>query len=167
LRTGAPPLKKGGMRIACPSCSAEYDVPDSLLAAGRRALRCTRCGHQFHAGAPPAPPPAVPQRPDAPAPEPVAATPPRPEPPPAAAMELPPAPPAAAPPASPPAPSFQDRVREAATDPAPRTGGALAAAWAISFAVLGACGWAGYRYQADIVEAWPPAARFYQAVGLH
>jgi predicted Zn finger-like uncharacterized protein len=155
------------MRIACPSCSAEYDVPDSLLAAGPRALRCTRCGHQFHAGEPVAPPPAAPPaRPDAPVLEPVAAAPSPPEPPPAAAIEPPPAPPLAAPPISPPAPSFQDRVREAAMEPAPRTGGALAVAWAISFAVLGACGWAGYRYQADIVQAWPPAARFYQAVGL-
>ena len=54
------------MRIACPSCSASYDVPDRLL-AGRKALRCARCGEQW------TPPPA-----DAPMPPEGFADPPRP-----------------------------------------------------------------------------------------
>ncbi|WP_413466168.1 zinc-ribbon domain-containing protein [Planktothrix agardhii] len=53
------------MRIACPSCSAEYQVPDALLASGPRLLRCARCGHQFQAALPA---PAAPQEADAPAP---------------------------------------------------------------------------------------------------
>lgn len=31
------------MRIVCPSCSATYEVPDSLVTAGR-VVRCARCG---------------------------------------------------------------------------------------------------------------------------
>jgi len=31
------------MRIACPSCSATYEVPDSLVTVGR-VVRCARCG---------------------------------------------------------------------------------------------------------------------------
>ncbi len=54
------------MRIACPSCAASYDVPDRLL-AGRKALRCARCGEQW------TPPPA-----DAPMPPEGFADPPRP-----------------------------------------------------------------------------------------
>jgi len=34
------------MRIECPSCSAVYDVPDRLLAGGKK-LRCARCAHQW------------------------------------------------------------------------------------------------------------------------
>jgi predicted Zn finger-like uncharacterized protein len=40
------------MRIACPNCSAEYDLPESLLAGGPRLLRCARCGFQFEAALP-------------------------------------------------------------------------------------------------------------------
>jgi predicted Zn finger-like uncharacterized protein len=153
------------MRIACPSCSAEYDVPDSLLAGGPRQMRCTRCGHLFAAGEPVSMPPPA-ESVAAPPPQPAAEPPPsRPEtplaPPPA------PPPPLSEPPAPTAAPSFQDRIREADLTPAPRTRGSLAAAWVLSLAIVGACGWAGYRYHADIVEAWPPAARFYQAVGLN
>ncbi len=39
------------MRIVCPSCAASYDVPDGLL-AGRKTVRCARCGEQW------TPPPA-------------------------------------------------------------------------------------------------------------
>jgi predicted Zn finger-like uncharacterized protein len=53
------------MRIACPSCDAEYDVPDALLAGGAKRLRCTRCGHGFTG--------ALPE--SAPAPEPLPAEP--------------------------------------------------------------------------------------------
>ena len=34
------------MRIACPSCSAAYDLPEEQLAAGR-AVRCARCGAKW------------------------------------------------------------------------------------------------------------------------
>jgi predicted Zn finger-like uncharacterized protein len=59
------------MRLTCPHCSTEYDVPDTALAAGRR-LRCERCGHQWRQEVPesaaPEPaafvPPEAPARPD-------------------------------------------------------------------------------------------------------
>jgi len=46
------------MRIVCPSCAASYDVPDGLL-AGRKAVRCARCGEQWTP--PPADEPAPPE----------------------------------------------------------------------------------------------------------
>jgi predicted Zn finger-like uncharacterized protein len=35
------------MRISCPSCATEYDVPDAALAGRNRMMRCARCGHQW------------------------------------------------------------------------------------------------------------------------
>jgi predicted Zn finger-like uncharacterized protein len=65
------------MRIVCPSCSAAYEIPDGMLAAGQ-AVRCARCGEQWQpvdAGAPVAaapvtspPPDAAPARPAVPEP---------------------------------------------------------------------------------------------------
>ena len=41
------------MRIACPSCHAEYEVPDAMLAAGLvDELRALRARHALHAGLP-------------------------------------------------------------------------------------------------------------------
>lgn len=34
------------MRLVCPHCDAAYDVPPALL-AGRRAVRCARCGREW------------------------------------------------------------------------------------------------------------------------
>src|SRR5690348_17886277 len=34
------------MRLICPSCSVAYEVPDSLVPAGR-AVRCVRCGGEW------------------------------------------------------------------------------------------------------------------------
>jgi predicted Zn finger-like uncharacterized protein len=47
------------MRLICPHCSTEYDVPDAALAAGGRRLRCDRCGHQWRQEGPGAAPPDV------------------------------------------------------------------------------------------------------------
>ncbi len=33
------------MRIVCPDCLTQYDVPDKLIGSGRRRLRCGQCGH--------------------------------------------------------------------------------------------------------------------------
>jgi predicted Zn finger-like uncharacterized protein len=148
------------MRIACPSCSTAYEVPDALLAAGPRLLRCTRCGTQFTAQGS-APPP-----PEAPPPE----SPPfRPPPPKSAA---PPPPEAAPPEASPPEPAPEPPVeplREAtapAEPPARPSTGPLAAAWLGSFALLGALLFATLHWRAEIAAAWPPAARLFAALGL-
>jgi predicted Zn finger-like uncharacterized protein len=34
------------MRLDCPSCAANYDIPDHLLKPGRR-MRCARCGAEW------------------------------------------------------------------------------------------------------------------------
>ena len=49
------------MRVTCPQCSTEYDVPDTALAAGGRRLRCDRCGHEWRQEAPDAAPEMAPQ----------------------------------------------------------------------------------------------------------
>ncbi|WP_369407992.1 zinc-ribbon domain-containing protein, partial [Roseomonas rosulenta] len=56
------PVDMNRMRIACPSCGAEYEVPDRLLAGAARSLRCSRCGADFALpeGAPAAAPPPSP-----------------------------------------------------------------------------------------------------------
>ena len=50
--------------------------------------------------------------------------------------------------------------------PPPPANGRLAAAWLGSLALLGAGGAALVVFQAEIAAAWPPAARFYAALGL-
>lgn len=182
------------MRIACPNCSAAYEVPDALLATGPRLLRCARCGTQFTApGATPAPtaPAAEPPRP---APPPEAATPPGPPPAPQPAPARPPPPEPSRPEPSTPEPPPPDPPRETATlardrplptrgptrhspidapptaeaeePPAEPARGQLAAAWLGSFALLGALVFAALHWRAEIAAAWPPAARLYAALGL-
>ena len=54
------------MRIVCPACEAEYEVPDTLLANGPRKVRCARCAREWEPFAPPPPiqppPPLQPAR---------------------------------------------------------------------------------------------------------
>ncbi len=38
------------MRVSCPSCQTEYDVPDAALTGRTRTLRCATCGNQWQAG---------------------------------------------------------------------------------------------------------------------
>ncbi len=38
------------MRLSCPNCQTEYDVPEAALSTGGRTLRCARCGHQWRHG---------------------------------------------------------------------------------------------------------------------
>lgn len=47
------------MRVSCPSCQTEYDVPDAALAGRTRKLRCASCGNQWQAGQAPEPPVAA------------------------------------------------------------------------------------------------------------
>jgi predicted Zn finger-like uncharacterized protein len=168
------------MRIACPNCAAEYDLPDAMLAGGRRQLRCARCGHRFEAtppgaAAPPAPleaatPRPVDPPPDAPMAAPVAVgdvfTP----------DPLAPWPDERANPTATAEPQRPPPVRDAGhpapieplavPDAAPRGGPAMAAAWLLSFALLGAAGWAALQFRAEVMQAWPPAIRLYAALGL-
>jgi predicted Zn finger-like uncharacterized protein len=36
------------MRIKCPDCFAQFDVPDSAIKVNGRKLRCGQCKHQWH-----------------------------------------------------------------------------------------------------------------------
>jgi predicted Zn finger-like uncharacterized protein len=167
------------MRVACPNCAAEYDVPESLLAAGPKLLRCARCGHRFQAGAaagvaPPAAPaasPAVTPPPAPPAPPPEPLPPPPPIRPPAEAPPPRPAPVATQTSDSDRPPPTRGLRRHSPieepdeAEPEPRAGRAVLIGWVLTFAVLAAAGWAALHYQAEIVEAWPPAARLYAALG--
>ena len=181
------------MRIACPNCHAEYEVPDAMLAAGARQLRCARCGHGF-AAALPRSAPAVPPLPTPPQAGPVAAAPEpgQPAPTPALApLSDPPATdsvPVPAPPEPLPAPvavpvpvtvpvtapdrppptrgPMQHSPIEAPEDPPPPATGRLAAAWLGSLALVGAGVAALVVFHAEIAAAWPPATRLYATLGL-
>src|SRR3954468_12857670 len=135
------------MRIVCPSCGAEYEVPESRLAPGK-PVKCSRCGNTWA----PAPAPAV-----APEPErarleerlPLEAAP---------AIPVPEATPVGA-----------ATVERAAPDPVAepaRGSAALRVAWVLSFVVLAAAAWAAYDRREDVMRAWPASERAYGAFGL-
>lgn len=130
------------MRVACPDCSAAYELPPALAArlGEGRPLRCARCGHTWK------PDPSA----EAPAPGEAAPAPPAPG---AAAPEEPRRP-EAPPPA---APAMPGPVTPA---------GLLAAAWAASLLLLAGMAAAAWTWRIDLVEAWPPAARAFMALGL-
>ncbi len=163
------------MRIVCPNCATAYDVPESVVAAGR-PMRCAKCRAEWTpsaAAAPPVPPaPAVVAAPEAvgqarepagpetepasePKPEPKPAYPPPPDPdvlhpvePPLAAAEpviLAPFPPAPTPVAGP---------RKV-----------VMAGWAGSAVVLVAALWLAIAYRAPIMRHWPPSARAFAMLG--
>ncbi|MEJ0019349.1 MAG: zinc-ribbon domain-containing protein [Acetobacteraceae bacterium] len=132
------------MRIACPSCSATYDVPDSLVPAGR-IVRCARCGSEWtpqsHTLAPP-----------------VEADPPPDPPPPAtngSATHVV-------------ATARRSAMDRLAANPAPSFPSVrLRLAWAGSVVLLLLLAAAAYTWRGPIVEAWPASARAYAAFGLH
>ena len=128
------------MRLACPACAAEYDVPEALLAAAPRAMRCARCQQVW------TPQGAVPEtvgRPAAP-PLPFYIEP--------ASRALVTAQPVPA------------DTRLLAPDPPQRR--ALGAAWAFTAAVLVAGMIGAVAQREAVMAAWPPAARAYAAIGL-
>ena len=135
------------MRIICPSCTAIYDVVDSMLPPGR-ATRCTRCGHQW---VPTAVPPDGPEEhlpePDL---EDIVTSPP----------DDPPAPPPA-----PAGPTAIDRLRASATEQS-HGSFSLKLAWAASIALLLGCGATLYVQRAALIAAWPPSLRLYAVLGL-
>jgi predicted Zn finger-like uncharacterized protein len=142
------------VRISCPACEAAYDVPETILTAGRK-LRCARCQWDW---APITPPPAVGPRPVSPlgpAAQGLAFS----APPPETIADIPRVRP--------------DPMIVASHDPAPpppaRRGGApaalVAAAWIASFAILAAAGWSLIAARQPIMHAWPASARLYAALG--
>jgi predicted Zn finger-like uncharacterized protein len=148
------------MRIVCPACDATYAVPDAMLAAGTRLVRCAKCGHEWT-------PTEAPRRVELEVEF---------EPPP-----VPPAPPALPPPAEPPG-RHEPRLKplrprteakpaepEPEDDEAPPTRGGRAravAAWALSILVLAGAVVAAVNWRTQVVAAWPPSERVFSAVGL-
>ncbi|HUB49773.1 MAG TPA: zinc-ribbon domain-containing protein [Acetobacteraceae bacterium] len=132
-----------GMRIVCPTCSAAYEVRDSLLAPGR-TVRCARCGEQW-VPIRVAPPPSSFSEPEPDA-----------EP----ATELPPGPPFTAAPLT----AMERLARQPA--PLPREPKGLAAAWVASVVVLAVLGWGLVAWRGDVMHAWPPSMRLYDLLGL-
>ncbi|MCA3351575.1 MAG: zinc-ribbon domain-containing protein [Roseomonas sp.] len=140
------------MLIECPKCEAGFQVPERLLRDRTRPLRCGQCGTVFPIPEPPAlePEPLAYRAPEPPAPAPVAEEP-RPA----------PAPPAEEPRPEPPAAG--DTPPEAADGAGSR---GLRAAWAASIALLIGGGLAAIIQREAVMEAWPPAARLFAALGL-
>lgn len=140
------------MLIECPKCQAGFQVPERLLRDRTRPLRCGQCGTVFPMPEPPAPEPepVAFRAPEPPRPAPVVAEP-RPEPVPLA-EEPRPEPRGAG-----------DTPPEAATGAASR---GLRVAWAASIALLLGGGLAAIIKRDAVMEAWPPAARLFAALGL-
>jgi predicted Zn finger-like uncharacterized protein len=169
------------MRIACPFCSAAYDVPETLI-RDRRTVRCAQCFREWSvgpvAGGPGRDLPQVQAAAEASAPK---EPPPLPVPQaaPAAAVTLltqpPPALAATAkadprpPPVQPPDPGvYQPTATErliTESDP-PQPGPPVWAAWAASIALLFLLCWAAYAWRSDVMDVWPPSQRLYAALGL-
>lgn len=128
------------MFIACPSCSASYDVPDRLMRAGRE-VRCTRCGNQW-----------VPLAEDEPQPvEAIEAESSLEQPPPPEAMTV----------------AGQTAMDRLAAGASPRVRDrTLVAAWVASVVGLLLLATALYVFRADLMAGWPPSARLFTAFGL-
>ncbi len=133
------------MRIACPSCAAEYEVPAARLKPGRSA-RCAGCGTQWAPEIAAEPAPATEQA-SGPAPEPAGqAT--------AEPADLPPPVPASgsgAPVASP-----ADRPAAALSQPAASS--ALLGAWLLTFLILAGAAGAAVMWRTGIMRTWPPSS---------
>jgi predicted Zn finger-like uncharacterized protein len=139
------------MRITCPSCSAAYDVPDSLVTAGRVA-QCARCGGNWTPVQASVAPPEAPSEQPAPG---------SPEDEPTIAVE----PPVAAVAVTPSRHAATERLAAPAARPQPST--RLRLAWAASVVSLVALAGAAYLMRGQIVAAWPPSAQAYATFGLH
>jgi predicted Zn finger-like uncharacterized protein len=140
------------MRLTCPKCHTEYEVPDAALAGRVRTLRCGACDTTFKAPAspeivemppelPPEPPEAGVPVPETAAAEPVEAAPKL------AAVLYPPIPP--------------KPVQAAPTRAAPDR------ALGISLLVLVLIIALVLAEHRAIGNAWPPSLRLFNALGLH
>lgn len=136
------------MLIACPQCSAAYDLPPERLPPGRE-VRCARCVTLWT----PVPlEPVVVEHPIVELPQALTevsrdmAEEPRPAP------VLSPGPPADVP-----------IVAEA---PPGRSGWLLPIAWCLTIAVLAGLAWLAVDRRTQLIQAWPPIERAYIALGL-
>jgi predicted Zn finger-like uncharacterized protein len=128
------------MRIECPSCQTEYDVPDHKITG--RKVRCTHCGAEW-----------VPF--GNAVPEPIAAPPPPPLPPPPAPFLTVTGPALAARPSIEAVPQIEPRPT------------ALIAAWVATIVLVLAVIMVAIIRRGAIMNAWPASERLYSAFGLH
>ncbi|MEP2922029.1 MAG: zinc-ribbon domain-containing protein [Sulfitobacter sp.] len=75
------------MRLICPNCDAQYEVPDDVMPVAGRDVQCSNCGQTWFQHHPDHEPEDETEALDAPAPDEEVAPPPPPPPPPAAAPE--------------------------------------------------------------------------------
>ncbi len=136
------------MRIVCPTCDTAYEVPDHLLAAGKRT-RCARCAREWVPESA-VPPPARPVTPEPPA----VAPPPR--------LAVPP--PLVAKPEPPPAPRLEPVPPSSRGKPTSRK--PVAIALGASVLVLALLLAAALQWRGPIMQAWPPIERLYGWIGL-
>jgi predicted Zn finger-like uncharacterized protein len=160
------------MRIVCPSCDAAYEVPESILAPGKRAVRCVRCGTEWTPGREPQ---TAPSNAEPPAPSPMQPL--LDEPPPVELRRLAPPRPDGAKPAKKLA-SYRgrDERRLTAIDPDERpppreddpTRGRRVAlvGWVLSLLLLVALGFGAVAWRGAVMASWPPSERLYAALGL-
>ena len=141
------------MRIVCPSCEAEYDVPDTMLGRAR-TVRCAKCAREWapFAAPPPAPPMESFAEMMAAEPEPEARAPAAP---PAAGTLADQAPPIVVP----------KRMREPKVPGGP-PGVGLVIGWLITGAIVLAGMGALVLKRPEVVAFWPPARRLYILLGL-
>jgi predicted Zn finger-like uncharacterized protein len=138
------------MRVACPACSADYEVPDALLTPGR-TVRCARCGGEWvPIRTTPAEPPAA-LAGAAGATGAGAGARYRPEPeeddPEHRFLPMPP----------------MDRLATGVRSPG-RVG--LGLAWVASIALLLSLAAAAYVWRAEVADSWPASVRLYTALGI-
>ncbi|HVH81915.1 MAG TPA: zinc-ribbon domain-containing protein [Stellaceae bacterium] len=129
------------MIIACPTCRTRYKVEDEALSRPTgRTVRCANCGHSWHYTSPPSSPPLDPPPMIARLRERVEAT---------------------------PAPELAVAPRPAITAPvAPRRRHHAGLGWVVLILLFGAVIIGAIFGRDRIVALWPPAAQFYQLVGL-
>lgn len=180
------------MRLLCPECAAGYEVADHLIAAGGRSVRCSACGHVWHATAPMPEPDALDAEAEAvvspaldalveplvredavmaqaqPAAQAEATDPPVAE---RAVPEAESRPSAAerhVPQPNEPPTAPRPLITEHDPDPLapPRAGAAVWVGWVATVLVLAAAAAACVYYRAEIVEIWPPSQWIYSAIGL-
>jgi predicted Zn finger-like uncharacterized protein len=135
------------MRIACPSCAAEYEVPEARLTP-HKMVRCVRCGGEW-----------VPvwEAPEAVAYPAAAET--APDPPASASAET-----RAAPAPSLPAMTAMDRLAAASPIP-PRSRTGLIGAWGLTFFVLGGAMAATVLWREEVIRVWPASSRILAPIG--
>lgn len=125
------------MIITCPACATRYTLADSAVGPQGRKVRCAQCGHMWW---------------QAPEDDPVLH--------PDEVTEFHPVPP----PSSKTPSSRKTAPATSAADPGARRRALVG--WGAFLAVLAAIIAAGYVGRATVVRLWPPAALFYETVGL-